>query len=48
MVQRCKHFAPINVAILLERAAGKGGRGVVVRGYLHNQIRAGGKSGAVI
>lgn len=47
MVQWCKHFAPINVAILLERAEGKGG-GVVVRGYLHNQTRAGGKSGEVI
>ena len=42
MVQWCKHLAPINVAILLERAAREGGGGGVVRGYLHNQIRAGG------
>ena len=46
MVQWCKHLAPINVSILLERAAGKGGG--VVRGYLANQIRVGGKSGEVI
>ena len=39
--QWCKHLAPINVAILLQRAVGKGGGGVV-RGYMHNQIRAGG------
>ena len=40
MAQWCKHLAPINVAILLERAVGKG-----VGSDLHNLI-GGSKSGA--